>query len=112
MTAAEDAARDALMADVDEQRRDMALVAMVRSEMRMGMREGMRDVLTDPDLWGSVIEVLQKQVAERTGRFILAGVKMAAIKLFWVAIFVAAIYSVAGWSGLKAAASALFGSRS
>lgn len=88
---------------VEESR--LLLTAMLRTEMRDAVAEGISAALTDEAaerFWAKGLEVLQRQATERTGRFVLSSITSLAKKLLLVGVLVALIYSVGGWSLLKA----------
>lgn len=113
MSAGEDAARLGLGRSLDDNRMQMAmtdesrvlLADLMENRMRIAVAEGIAAAMTEEAaerFWTKGIEVLQRQAAERTGRFLLGGLAAALKKAGWVAIFVLAVYSVGGWSLLKA----------
>lgn len=79
-----------------------AFAPMTRDEMRAAVAEGVEAVLTNEHVWAKVFTVLQKQAAQRTGRFVLGGLVAVLKKAMWVAIFVGIAYSIGGWTLLKA----------
>lgn len=113
MSAGEEAARLGLGKSVDDNRLQMAmtdesrvlLADLMENRMRIAVAEGIAAAMTEEAaerFWSKGIEVLQRQAAERTGRFLLDGLTAALKKVAWVVVFVLAVYSVGGWSLLKA----------
>lgn len=110
MSSAEDTAAAALRAskainqgqqNLTEESR-LLLAAMLRDEMRVAVAEGIASVLTSEAMWAKVFEVLQKQATERTGRWVLGGLTTMVKKAVWISIFALMVYSIGGWSLLKA----------
>lgn len=80
------------------------LAALLRDEMRIAVAEGIAAAMTDEAaerFWAKGLEVLQRQATERTGRLVLGGLMTLAKRLFWVSVFLAAIYSIGGWTAVK-----------
>lgn len=85
-------------------------------QMREAVREGINDALHQaftPDrvkeFFKVGVTVLREEASTHTGRFVLDGLTAALKKVFWVGLFVLAVYSFGGWSMLKTVAGAIFG---
>lgn len=113
MSAGEEAARLGLGKSVDDNRMQMAmtdesrvlLADIMENRMRIAVAEGIAAAMTDDAaerFWAKGIEVLQRQATERTGRFVLGGLTAMVKKGIWIGVLVLAIYSVGGWTLLKA----------
>lgn len=87
----------------DESR--VLLAALLRDEMRIAVADGIAAAMTDEAaerFWAKGLEVLQRQATERTGRFVLGGLTAMFKKAVWIGLVVLAIWSVGGWTLLKA----------
>jgi negative regulator of sigma E activity len=85
MTTGDQAARASLRESFEENSEQMRLAhesrellvsfmrAELRDELRIAFAEGLQAALTSEDMWAKVFAVLQKQAAERTGRFFFDG---------------------------------------
>jgi hypothetical protein len=117
MSAGEDAVRAGMADDVERQRDQIEMLHgsrelltsilrnELRDEVRIGVAEGIAAAMTDEAaerFWAKGLEVLQRQATERTGRFVLGGLTAMLKKLAWAAVLATAIYSVGGWSLVKA----------
>ena len=109
MTSAADEAAAALLASktinqgqqsLTEESR-LLLAAMLRDEMRLAVAEGFEAVLTNEETWAKVFTVLQKQAAERTGKFFFSGVAVVFKKFLWLSTFLLIAYALGGWSMVK-----------
>lgn len=83
------------------------LAAILRTEMRIAVAEGIEAVMTNEKMWAKVFIVLQEQATERTGRFVLGGLSAVIKKALWVGAFVLIAYSVGGLTLAKALWAAL-----
>lgn len=82
----------------------LLLVALVRGEMRDAVFEGITEALTDEAaerFWNKGIEVLQRQAAERTGRWLVGGLTAIVKKAAWVAVFMLMVWSIGGFALVK-----------
>lgn len=110
MTPGEEAARAGMERSVHDNREQVAmtdesrvlLADLIEERMSIAVAEGIQAVLTNEDFWAKVLAVLQKQAADRTGRFLLGGLTKAIKNLGWLVLFVLVAYSVGGWSLVKA----------
>jgi hypothetical protein len=106
---AEEQLRSALQASQDINRAQQALteesrqvlVGMIRGEMQGAVADGIKEAMT-PDaarlFWGVGLDMLQEQARMRAGRFVLDGIWKMLKNGFWVALLLAALYSLAGSS--------------
>lgn len=112
MTTAADQAAAALKASIginqaqqhltEESR--LLLAALLRGEMRDAVFEGITEALTDEAaerFWNKGLEVLQRQAAERTGRWLVGGLMAMLKKAAWVGVFMLIVWSVGGFALLK-----------
>lgn len=85
-------------------------VTYLRDQMRDAVAEGISAAMTDEAaerFWNTGLTMLRQQATVHTGRFVLDGIWTLAKKLFWVAIFIGALYAVGGWSAIKAVGGAI-----
>lgn len=112
-TPGEQAARDGLGFSVKENTAQMAMTEesrrllgdLLEDRMRVAVAEGISAALTDEAaerFWNKGIEVLQRQAKARAGGFLLSGLMQMLKKAVWVGVFVLLVYSVGGWTLLKA----------
>lgn len=68
------------------------------------VKQGMREVLTDKEVVGqfigAAVENFQKKASERTGEFVLGGIKAAVHKAAWFVGLGLVVYSIGGWSAV------------
>lgn len=110
MSAGEDAARHAMEHSVSENKEQVAmteesrvlLADLLEERMSIAVADGIQAVMTNPQFWATVIEVLQKQAVDRTGRFLVGGLTRAIRKVLWTGLFLLIAYSLGGWAFLKA----------
>ena len=88
-------------------------------QMRKAVREGIADALHQAitperarEFFAVGVEVLREEASKHTGRFVLDGLMAAAKRLFWIGLFVLAVYSFGGWTLVKTVAAAIFGKAS
>ena len=70
--------------------------------MRDAVSEGIRDAVSDPELWAAAIVAIQKHAKAEAGGWLFGGVRMALSKLAWFAVIGLAVYLLGGWSALVA----------
>lgn len=114
-TPGEKAARDALRESVERNREEVRLatetIELLRSEMRRAVIDGIDEAMTEERarvFWSVGLEMLQQQARISAGRFIIDGLWAMLKRGFWVAIFLAAVYSLGGWSLMVSAWKVLF----
>lgn len=85
-------------------------------QMRKAVREGIADALHQAitlerarEFFVVGVEVLREEASKHTGQFVLDALMAAAKRLFWIGLFVLAVYSFGGWSLVKTLAAAIFG---
>lgn len=85
-------------------------------QMREAVRDGIADALHQAitperarEFFVVGVEVLREEASKHTGRFVLDGLMAAAKRLFWIGLFVLAVYSFGGWSMVKTMIGAIFG---
>jgi hypothetical protein len=104
-TAGESAAREALRQSVARNRIEVCLatetIELIRSEVRAAMQQGIDQAMTAERaraFWAIGLEMLQQQARISAGRFVIDGIWTMLKKIFWIAIFLAAVYALGGWS--------------
>lgn len=111
MTAAADAARDALRGSVDTNRQQQALTeesrvllaAMLRDEMRLAVAEGISAAMTDEaaeKFWNTGLAVLQRQAKTAAGGFVLGGLGALFRRVGLFVLLGGIVYWIGGWSAL------------
>ena len=106
------AARAALAESVHKNRTEVTLagetITLLRDEIRMSVAEAVRDGIAGamtPDaaraFCGVLVQVLQEQAAQTAGQMVLGGLWTLTKRLFWAGMFVAALFYVVGWPGVK-----------
>lgn len=112
-TPSEEVARAVLLESVSKNRHEVQLAGETITLLTSGIREEVADAvaagiaraMSDENaerFWAKGLEVLQRQATERTGRFVLGGLTQMVKKALWVGLFALAVYSVGGWSLVKA----------
>lgn len=75
---------------------------------------GLRDVLTDKDVVngfvGAALETIQQRASQRTGDFVLSGLKAAIHKAAWFVGLGLIVYSIGGWTAVAKVWQSLWGS--
>jgi hypothetical protein len=68
------------------------------------VKQGMREVLTDKEVVGlfigAAVDNFQRKASERTGDFVLSGLKAAVHKAAWFLGLGLVVYSIGGWSAV------------
>jgi len=86
-------------------------IAYLQERMRHAVRDGIAEALTSESartFFSTGIAVLREEAAMHTGKFVLDGIWKGAKSLMWIAVFVAAVYSIGGWSLIKTIAAAVY----
>jgi hypothetical protein len=77
------------------------------------VKHGMREVLTDKEVVGqfisAAVENFQKKASERTGEFVLGGIKAAMHKAAWFVGLGLVVYSIGGWAAVAKVWHAVWG---
>ncbi len=71
--------------------------------MREAVRDGVRDLVTQETIeqfWAGGLAMLQKQAAQRTGKFVLGGLAGLAQKAAVFLVLGGALYAWGGWAAL------------
>lgn len=108
MSAGEDALRDGMRESVAGNREQVAmteesrvlLVGLLRDEMRVAVRDGIAEALSDANaerFCGVVLQQLSKRAEEKAGAFVLGGVK----RLLGVGVILAAVWMLGGGAAVK-----------
>jgi hypothetical protein len=87
-------------------------ITLMRQHMAQAVRDGIMDSLTEEAaeiFWRSGINMLQKNAAEQTGRWVAGGLWSVARKAGVFLLLGGLLYSVGGWAALSALAKTLFG---
>lgn len=88
---------------VEEVRLREETLAHLKEVMRDAVREGMRDLVTEEAIeafWAGGLAMLQKQAAQRTGKFVLGGLAGLAQKAAVFLVLGGALYAWGGWAAL------------
>lgn len=111
-----EATRENLRQSVADNREQQALVDESRqlltdlirnelaSELRLAVAEGVQAAMTREamrEFWSAGAELLNEQIEQRAGRWLFKGVGVAVTRLLWAGFFLYAIWSFAGWAGIK-----------
>lgn len=75
---------------------------IVADATKQGLKEGLREVLSDPATWEAGSDGLQAHAKSKAGGFVLAGLRSLFTRLAWVLTAALAIYMVGGWAALVA----------
>lgn len=117
-TPGEKAARDALRDSVERNREEVRLatetIELLRSEMRQAVIDGIDKAMTEDRarvFWAVGLEMLQQQARIGAGRFVLDGLWAVLKRGFWLAIFIAAVYALGGWSLVASIWKAIFAAK-
>jgi hypothetical protein len=77
------------------------------------VKQGMKEVLTDKVVVGefisAAVENFQRKASERTGDFVLGGLKAALHKAAWFLGLGLVVYSIGGWAAVAKLWAALWG---
>jgi hypothetical protein len=108
------AARAGMSESMERNRVDVGLasetISLLRSEIRLGLtdgiREGIKAAVEDDDLteafFAAGMRAMRKQATVTTGKVVLDGFGSLFTRFFWLWVFFIALWSLAGWDGVKA----------
>jgi hypothetical protein len=85
----------------------------LEQRIAVAVKIGMKEVLTDKEVVGqfigAAVENFQKKASERTGAFVLGGIKAAIHKAAWFLGLGLMVYSIGGWAAVAKLWHALWG---
>lgn len=70
--------------------------------MRAAVAEGIRDAVSDPQLWAAAIVAIQQHAKAEAGGWLFGGIRAALSRLAWVLVIGLSVYLLGGWSALVA----------
>jgi hypothetical protein len=82
----------------------LLLADLLEDRMRVAVAEGISAAMTDDAaerFWSKGMEVMRRQAAERTGRFVLSSLTEIAKKALVIGVICLFVYSIGGWSLVK-----------
>jgi cell division protein FtsI/penicillin-binding protein 2 len=89
-------------------------IEYLETKMAEAVRQGMRDVLTDKETVGAffsaAVDAFQTRASEKTGEFVLGGLKVALHRAAWFFGLGLIVYSVGGWTAVAKVWAAVWGS--
>jgi DNA-binding ferritin-like protein len=89
-------------------------IEYLEEKMAQAVRQGMKDVLTDKEVVGqflsAAMETFQQRASQKTGDFVLGGIKAAAHKAAWFLGLGLVVYSIGGWAAVAKLWHTLWGS--
>ena len=74
--------------------------AVTAQAMKTAVADGIREAVSDPELWTAALGAMQKRAQTEAGGWLFAWVKGLASKFMLFCLFGAAVYSLGGWTAL------------
>ena len=88
---------------VDHQQRLESLEGVFRhlpELMAQAIKQGARDVVSDPAFWAAAGAAMHQQATERAGTFLLGGLAAFFRRVGWIILIGLGVYMLGGWSAL------------
>lgn len=63
---------------------------------------GIRQAVSDPAMWESAGKAMREQAQSAAGGWLLGGIRALLNRAGWIALIVAGIYTIGGWSSVVA----------
>ena len=76
--------------------------AVTAEAMKTAVADGIRVAVSDPKLWASALEAMQRHAQTEAGGWLLSWIKGLFSKVLLFCVLGAAVYSLGGWSALAA----------
>lgn len=86
--------------DLRESFDDYARTRVTSDDMRKAVALGMREVLSDPAIWGGVVSGMRRAAQQEAGGWLFGGLRAFFSRLMWVALAVMVVYMLGGWSAV------------
>lgn len=87
---------DARLRQLEDQMADIAVT------MREAVHTGLRDAVSDPQLWEAAGAAMREQAQSAAGGWLLGGLGAVGKRIGWVLVIAGGVYLLGGWGALVA----------
>lgn len=70
--------------------------------IEQAVARGIRDAVSDPELWAAAAAAMQTRAQKAAGGFVLGGLRALATRIGWALVLLLSIYLLGGWSAVVA----------
>lgn len=73
---------------------------IIVSEIRDAVAAGIREAVSDPDLWAAAGKAIRVHAQAEAGSWLFGGLRAAASRVTWIVIIATGIYMLGGWAAV------------